>query len=182
MLCMVMAGLTYRTITITQPAYFKEQIPSINYGVATSLVYLVGTLGQFFGGRLADRYDLRIIYLLFPAISLPFVLWMSTASGSLLLGISAVFLFFFLGIQPIENSLVARFTPDRWRSTGYGLKITITFSIGALSVWGVEKIIAHSSISSVFLAAGITVSLTILFAAIILYTSRGQTVTNVTKT
>ena len=182
MLAMTMAGLSYRAITVAQPAYYREQIPSINYGVATSLVYLVGTLGQFFGGRLADRYDLRIVYLLFHAISLPFVLWMSAASGSLLLGVSAVFLFFGLGMQPIENSLVARFTPDRWRSTGYGLKFTVTFSIGALSVWGVEKIIDQSSISTVFLAVGITVSLTILFAAIILYASRGQAVTNLAET
>jgi len=28
---------------------------------------------------------------------------------------------FALGIQPVENSLIAVFTPPRWRSTGYGL-------------------------------------------------------------
>ena len=178
MLAMTMAGLSYRAVTVAQPAYFEEQVKLISYGAATSLVYLVGTLGQYIGGRLADRYDLRVVYLLFHVISLPFILWTAAASGSLLLGVSAVFLFFGLGMQPIENSLVARFTPDRWRSTGYGLKFTVTFSIGALSVWGVERIIEHSSISTVFLAVGITVSLTILFAALILFASRGQSVTN----
>ena len=178
MLAMTMAGLSYRAVTVAQPAYFEEQVKLISYGAATSLVYLVGTLGQYIGGRLADRYDLRVVYLLFHVISLPFILWTAAASGSLLLGVSAVFLFFGLGMQPIENSLVARFTPDRWRSTGYGLKFTVTFSIGALSVWGVERIIEHSSISAVFLAVGITVSLTILFAALILFASRGQSVTN----
>ena len=178
MLAMTMAGLSYRAVTVAQPAYFEEQVKLISYGAATSLVYLVGTLGQYIGGRLADRYDLRVVYLLFHVISLPFILWTAAASGSLLLGVSAVFLFFGLGMQPIENSLVARFTPDRWRSTGYGLKFTVTFSIGALSVWGVERIIEHSSISTVFLAVGITVSLTILFAALILFASRGQAVTN----
>ena len=178
MLAMTMAGLSYRAVTVAQPAYFEEQVKLISYGAATSLVYLIGTLGQYIGGRLADRYDLRVVYLLFHVISLPFVLWTAAASGSLLLGVSAVFLFFGLGMQPIENSLVARFTPDRWRSTGYGLKFTVTFSIGALSVWGVERIIEQSSISAVFLAVGITVSLTILFAALILFASRGQAVTN----
>ncbi len=178
MCAMTMAGLSYRAVTVAQPAYFEEQVKFISYGAATSLVYLIGALGQFIGGRLADRYDLRIVYLLFHAISLPFVLWMSAASGSPLLGVSAVFLFFSLGMQPIENSLVARFTPDRWRSTGYGLKFTVTFSIGAFSVWGVEKIIDHSSISTVFLAVGITVSLTILFATLIFAASRGRAVSN----
>ena len=178
MLAMTMAGLSYRAVTVAQPAYFEEQVKLISYGAATSLVYLIGTLGQYIGGRLADRYDLRVVYLLFHLISLPFILWTAAASGSLLLGVSAVFLFFGLGMQPIENSLVARFTPDRWRSTGYGLKFTVTFSIGALSVWGVERIIEQSSISAVFLAVGITVSLTILFAALILFASRGQAVTN----
>ncbi len=178
MCAMTMAGLTYRAVTVAQPAYFEEQVQWISYGAATSLVYLLGTLGHLFGGRLADRYDLRIVYLLFHAASLPFVIWMSAASGSLLLGVSTLFLFFSLGMQPIENSLVARFTPDRWRSTGYGLKFTVTFSIGALSVWGVERIINQASIAKVFLAVGIPVSLTILFAIVILLASRGRPVIN----
>ncbi len=178
MFAMTMGGLTYRAMTVAQPAYFEEQVQWIGYGAATSLVYLLGTLGHIVGGRLADRYDLRIVYLLFHAASLPFVIWMSAASGSLLLGVSTVFLFFNLGMQPVENSLVARFTPDRWRSTGYGLKFTVTFAIGALSVWGVEGIINHSSISNVFLAVAITVSSTILFAILILLATRGRPVIN----
>ena len=178
MSAMTMAGLTYRAVTVAQPAYFEEQVHWISYGTATSLVFLMGTVGHFVGGRLADRCDLRIIYLIFHGASLPFIIWMSAASGSLLLGVTTVFLFFSLGMQPIENSLVARFTPDRWRSTGYGFKFTVTFSIGALSVWGIEKIIEHTSISMVFLAGGITVLLTVLFATLILLVSRGRPVIN----
>ncbi|MBC9890315.1 MAG: hypothetical protein F7B06_10860 [Opitutae bacterium] len=58
------------------------------------------------------------------------------------------------------------------------MKFTFTFSIGALSVWGVERIINQASISKVFLAVGIPVSLTILFAIVILLASRGRPVIN----
>ena len=49
-----------------------------------------------------------------------------------------LFAFFSLGMQPIENSLFAQFTPERWRSTAYGLKFTMTFGIGASAVAMVE--------------------------------------------
>ena len=178
MVAMTMAGLTYRAITVAQPAYFAEQVHFIGYGTATSLVFFIGTFGQYVGGRLADRYDLRILYLLFHGFSFPFLLGMAILSGFSLLGISAVFLFFILGMQPIENSLVARFTPDRWRSTGYGLKFTVTFAIGSLSVWGVKGIIAYASISAVYLAVSVTVFLTVLAASAILFASQGRSVMN----
>ena len=182
MVAMTMAGLTYRAITVAQPAYFAEQVHFIGYGTATSLVFFIGTFGQYVGGRLADRYDLRILYLLFHGFSFPFLLGMAILSGVPLLGISAGFLFFILGMQPIENSLVARFTPDRWRSTGYGLKFTVTFAIGSLSVWGVKSIIAYASISAVYLAVSVTVFLTVLAASAILFASQGRSVMNTMDT
>jgi hypothetical protein len=53
---------------------------------------------------------------------------------------AALFAFFALGMQPIENSLFAQLTPDRWRSTAYGLKFTLTFGIGASAVAVVERV------------------------------------------
>ena len=46
-------------------------------------------------------------------------------------------------MQPIENSLFAQLTPERWRSTAYGLKFTLTFGIGASAV-AVVEIVAPS--------------------------------------
>ncbi len=178
MVAMTLGGLSYRANTVAQPAYFAERVPQIGYGVATSMVYVVGTIGQYLGGRVADRYDLRILYLGFHLLSLPFVLAMSVLAGLPLLAVAAGFVFFSIGMQPIENSLVARFTPDRWRSTGFGLKFSVVFGIGALSVRGVETFSTHYSLASVFAAVAVVVSLLIVMASWLAWRTRGRPILN----
>lgn len=178
LVAMTFGGLGYRAATVALPAYFDERVHFIGYGVATTLVYIVGAAGQYIGGRLADRHDLSVLYLVFHALSLPFVFCMAALSGAPLLGVAGMFIFFNLGMQPIENSLVARFTPDRWRSTGYGLKFTLTFSIGALAVWGVEFIIARYTLAQVFPAIGGVMFLVVVTAGLIVWRTRGQKLLN----
>ncbi len=173
-MAMMMGGLTYRATTVAQPAYFAEKVNFIGYGAATSLVFAFGSLGQIVGGRVADRYDLRVFYLLFHGLTVPLALCMSAISGLALFSVSGVFLFFSFGMQPIENSLVARLTPDRWRSTAYGIKFTVVFALGSLAVGAVKTIIEHFSISAVFLAVSATALLTFAFAAILCFNSSGS--------
>ncbi len=178
MVAMTLAGLAYRASTVAQPAYFAERVDFIGYGAATSIVYIIATFGQYLSGHLADRYDLRILYIIFHGLGFPFAIAMVALSGAPLMVCAAIFVFFSVGMQPIENSLVARFTPDRWRSTGYGLKFTVTFAIGALSVWGVKAIIAHSSLSMVFPAIGGIGFLIFLTACVLFWQTRGRPVLN----
>ncbi len=178
MVAMTLAGLSYRASTVAQPAFFAERVDFIGYGAATSIVYIMATFGQYLSGYLADRYDLRVLYMLAHGLGIPFVLAMVALSGAPLLACAAVFVFFNVGMQPIENSLVARFTPDRWRSTGYGLKFTVTFSIGAFSVWGVKAIIANSSIAMVFPAISGVVFLIFLTACVLFWQTKGRPVLN----
>ncbi|MGD9762106.1 MAG: MFS transporter [Candidatus Binatia bacterium] len=131
----VLAGMTYRGSTLIQPGYFAANVTELGYGAATSLAYMFGIVGQYFGGVAADRYDRRRMYLLFHALSLPVLLAMSALGGLPLVACGALFAFFSLGMQPIENSLFAQFTPPRWRSTIYGVKFAGTFGIGSLAVW-----------------------------------------------
>jgi predicted MFS family arabinose efflux permease len=134
----MLGGLSYRGNTLIQPAYFAERVHGLGFGATTSLVYLFGIGGQYLGGILADRRDLRWLYFGFHALSLPALLLMATASGVPLIGAGAVFVFFSLGMQPIENSLVAHYAPPHRRATIYGLKFVCTFGVGSLAVWLVE--------------------------------------------
>jgi MFS family permease len=175
---MTLGGLSYRANTVAQPAYYAERVHFVGYGVATSLVYTVSALGQYLGGRLADRYDLRWLYVAFHAMSIPFVLGMAVAHGAPLLMLAGGFVFFSIGMQPIENSLVARFTPDRWRSTGYGLKFTVVFGIGSLSVPGVKYLMESYSLSVVFLGVGIIVMGIVCVALALAWHTRGAPIYN----
>jgi FSR family fosmidomycin resistance protein-like MFS transporter len=178
LMAMMLGGLSYRGNTVAQPAYYAENVSFLGYGTATSLVYLLGTVGQYFGGRLADRHDLRILYLGFHLASLPFVLAMSALTEAPLLVAASGFVFFSVGMQPIENSLVARFTPDRWRSTGYGLKFSVVFGLGALSVKAVEWLMVNYSLASVFLAISAVVGLLCCVAAYLAWRTRGSPILN----
>ena len=89
-----------------------------------------------------------------------------------LLLVSIGYVAFNLGMQPIENSLVARMTPVRFRSFAYGLKFVTTLGIGAFSVKGVEWIIENGETATVFrYQVGILILLSLVCLGLI-YASR----------
>ncbi|MCK5197897.1 MAG: hypothetical protein KAR21_06080, partial [Spirochaetales bacterium] len=91
------------------------------------------------GGKIADKWELRSAYLFFWLMALPFLLLARFSSGLWILPFTGLFIFFAMGMQPIENSIYAILTPARWRSVGYGIKFTLTFGIGSLSVFIVKQ-------------------------------------------
>ena len=117
----------------------------------TGAALIVSAAGQLVGGRLADKVSLAKAYLFFHALSLPFLLGLAGFDDFILLPLSAtLFSFFNLGMQPLENSLFARFTPARHRGTSYGLKFTLVFGLGALAVRYVGPIAVENGSSAAF--------------------------------
>ena len=57
------------------------------------------------------------------------------------------------GCQPIENCLLARFTPEPWRATVYGLKFVLALGLSALGVPLIALIVGLTgSVDGVLLA------------------------------
>ena len=100
--------------------------------IMLSLAVVIGGGGQLGGGYLADRHDLRLMYLLFYVLAVPAAFLCAMSGETLLFAAFIVLVFFTMGMQSIENSLISRLTPDRWRSTSFGLKFVLTFGAGAL--------------------------------------------------
>jgi MFS family permease len=164
-----LAGISYRGNTLVQPGYFAEHVSLVWYGAATSAAYLLGTVGQYVGGSLADRRDARRLYLLFHACSLPALLAMTLLAGVPLVAVAAVFVFFSLGMQPIENSLLAHYTPARWRGTIFGIKATCTFGVGSLAVWMVRWSTETGGLAFSLLCLAGVVLLVVVCAAILAF-------------
>jgi MFS family permease len=116
----------------------------------TSLVFVVGIAGQFFGGLFAERFEPRRGYLAFHALATPLALAMAYLTDIPLLVVTMGYMLFLLGMQPIENTLVSRLTPDHLRHSAYGTKFILTFGVGALAVHLVGWIRQASSLSTVF--------------------------------
>ncbi len=173
-----LGGLAYRINIVVLPAYLEWKASFLSAllhfqapaaitmaaGILTSIIYVVGIVGQLFGGKMADRFELRWLYLMFNAMSLPFVIVMAYATEQILFVAAAVYVFFALGIQPIENSLIAKFTPQQWRSTGYGFASVLIFGVGSLSIylvgwvkdtWHLGVVYIFSTIMVIMIVAGI---------------------------
>lgn len=194
--CMMLAGFINRGTSLVIPAYFEKAVPFFNNiinnlsfirlsgtktlaaTVLTSIVYFFGIFGQMAGGRLADRIDLRVGYFTFHLMSLPFMVLMTQFTNIPLFVFAMGHVFFALGIQPIENSLVARLTPEKFRSTSYGLKFISTFGVGSLSVITAMHLIKHYSFVHVFWLQAAIILLLLSAVVLLSFLARNETFRN----
>jgi MFS family permease len=140
----------------------------------TSLIFVIGMLGQYTGGRVAERFDPRVGYLVFFGITaLPGVL-MGISGNWILIGLALLYFFFLLGMQPIENTLVARFTPRRFHHSAFGTKFVLTFGVGALAVKIVAAIESRFYIEAVFFFIGAISALAIGVILVLIFKTRSR--------
>lgn len=187
---LVLGGIAYRGNMLLLPAYLElkttflanllDRLP-ISRGQSTatfaatvlsSLVLFGGLFGQMVGGRLADKIELRRAYLFFHAASFPFILAMAFSGNVVLVACAVAYEFFSLGMQPIENSLIAGITPDRWRSTSYAIKFMLTFGVGAFVVHLIAPIKQAYSIEMVYTFLAGVVFLLVLSVVALMTASR----------
>ena len=175
---MMLGGVAYRCATVVLPSYFELRNPALiaylgnldwfpaSRNVAatalSSLVFAIGMLGQYMGGWVAERFEPRRGYLVFHLVAMPLALLMAYTMDIPLLLLTICYMFFLLGAQPIENSLVAYLTPDRVRHSAYGTKFVLTFGMGAVAVYVAGWIETQWSLSAVFVAMAVVSVLIVL--------------------
>ena len=191
-------GLLFRGFTLILPSYLETRLSSAFESVYTVLgkagesgvlsteqgslfaaviagcAYLVGMAGQAVGGKLADKFDLKKTYIVFILLALPFLLLLRFGSGFGLIIYAGMFTFFILGLQPVENSMFAMLTPPRWRSVAYGMKFTLVFGVGSLSVFLVSRVKDQWGIEAVVLLLTGYLAAIVLVVAILNYLGRNQ--------
>ncbi len=163
---MMLGGIVYRGATVILPAYFELKNQGIFAWITahgggrlsenlvatavTSVIYLIGMAGQYSGGRVAEHFEIRRCYLIYHAVTIPAGILMAYATDLPLVLLAVVYFFFLLGMQPVENTLVARFTPKRFHHAAFGTKFVLTFGVGALAVKMIEWIKGGYGIEAVF--------------------------------
>ena len=198
MVCVIIlvAGLLYRAVTVSIPAYMENFGPSVAAGITQAVkdpirnltanmfvfvIYSGGILGQFLGGMLADRYDLRKAYLLYYIGIIPMALMMAVARNYSLVAAAAGLIFFTLGMQPIENSLIARLTPVRWRSTAFGFKFILGLGVGSLAVSLVGYTQGRFGFPSVFIMSSCISAVVAALIMVLWFISRKMQIKNIHK-
>lgn len=183
LVAMMLGGIAYRGTTVVIPSYFELKNTGIHqwlvvwFGTSvsknlmatatTSFIFLIGMVGQFTGGKVADRFDPRYGYLVFHLLTLPAVFLLSATTDVPLVLLAVVYFFFLLGMQPIENTLVAQLTPKAYHHSAFGTKFVLTFGVGAVAVKMVESIETVFGIKWIFPAMGI-VSVAMVITIIVL--------------
>lgn len=137
---MLCTGLVFQSLSTAMPKIFAERLADLTGGTAAgagllvSAVYLFGMVGQYAGGRLADRYSLRRLYIIMYGLMIPTMMLAASLAGlPLFAAVAMAVLLNTLGI-PIENSLLSHYSPEKWRATAFGAKFVLNLGVAALGV------------------------------------------------
>ncbi|MEI6557580.1 MAG: MFS transporter [Rhodospirillaceae bacterium] len=139
-LTMTAGGLMWNAVMVAMPKWFHDGLGDLmggsTFGVGglVTVIYLAGALPQLWGGRLADRFQGRSLYSFCLLLQVPMALLASAALGAPMLVLALVMVSCQNLQIPIENLLLARFTPGRYRGLAYGAKFILTFGVGPLAV------------------------------------------------
>jgi MFS transporter, FSR family, fosmidomycin resistance protein len=137
---MLGSGLISQMTVVALPKLFAERLPDLVTGGAlgpgfwVSFVFLFSAAAQIVGGWLADRFPLKTVYLLSWVAQIPFFLIAAGLSNVPLLGTVIVFSVLEVFAIPAENSLLARYSPGRWRATAFGAKFVLALGVSSLGV------------------------------------------------
>jgi len=165
LLCAMLFGGVYYSLIITKlPQHFdagSSGVPSLETiskaGYLLFLVYLIGGFGQVFAGQWMEKREGRGLYIALLIGTVPLVYLVGVLGGMQLLVAAGAMAFFMFAVQPVENTLLARYTAPRLRGRIYGLKFILTFGVGMgsgthLSGWieegGLAEVLNSTSLFS----------------------------------
>jgi MFS family permease len=137
---MLVGGLIYQATQAALPKVFEDRLGgllgdgTVGPGVAVMIVYGFSALMQVTAGHLADRFSLKWVYLFAWVVQAPLLAVAAVASGAPLLVTAMLMVTCNTGSLPAENMLLARYTPERWRATAFGIKFVLNFGMAALAV------------------------------------------------
>ncbi len=167
---MALQGVIWQAVMFGSAFVFEAQFGDIArsalwIGLATSMIYVISGIAQYaLGRRVIDRYPLRTTYIISQALQV--VAMLALAVGNLpvaLVGaIGSAILSSLSG--PIENILIARYTPSRYHGLGFGAKFVIAFGASPLAIVAIASIRkATGSLELLFLClAALSVVITLV--------------------
>lgn len=144
LVAMTLGGFYYHLVTTILPKVLSNSVSAEGVaenreawmgGLKAGLALTFGAVGQFTAGVLSDRFDQRRLYVLNYMLIVPLVFLFGLAQGAWVLVLACVSSTFFFAVQPIENTLIARYTPARWRGATYGAKFILVFALGGTGTW-----------------------------------------------
>ncbi|MED5473973.1 MAG: MFS transporter, partial [Pseudomonadota bacterium] len=132
-------GFIFNSMTVSLPKVLYDTLSgfamsSTEVGAIASVVYALAAFTQIVVGNAIDKYRIKPIFLAFVAAQAVFLYLASFTNGWLMVLISLVIMVLVFGQIPINDTLIARYTPDTWRGRVYSVKYVLTFTVSAAVV------------------------------------------------
>ncbi len=132
-------GTVYQATSVAMPKFLAGRLDFAGdsvfvIGVLVSAIYVVGAFGQYFGGSLADRINMKFLYVTGFACQVPILILMAYLGGLPLMPVAFVAVLLSLGMQPISDSLLANSVPARWHATAYGARFVASLGVSAAAI------------------------------------------------
>jgi len=132
-------GIVYQATNPALPKAFSLDFGTDDAGVAAvsmiiGIIYVASGLMQVIGGRLADVYPPRRIYLLTFMLQVPLLAMAGMVYGGTLVGVAIIMVCLSSSSLPAENMLIARYTPVHRRGLVYGLKFVLGLGVASIGI------------------------------------------------
>jgi MFS family permease len=138
------SGLVFNALTITLPkivdARIGEDFPLAVVGSLATAVFLCGGAAQLTVGRAVERIQPHILVAAVAIIQLLGVIWITYARGWPLLLALAVAIASVYAQVTVNDIVLARYTPPKWRGRIYAFRFFLIFTSAGPAVWGIGKL------------------------------------------
>ena len=132
-------GLIFQALTNGVPKIVNHRVSTFGddallLSATVSGILVVSGLAQLVGGWLADSFPLRRLFIVVfaglpPALAAAAFAYDLPQVGVLTLAVAIV-----VGNQPISDLLFARYMPERWLSTAYGIRFALSLGSGLVAL------------------------------------------------
>jgi MFS transporter, FSR family, fosmidomycin resistance protein len=104
-------------------------------GLATSMIYVVSGAAQYaMGRRVIDRYPLKSTYVVASALQVGAMLALAMGNGYMALAGAIGSAVLSSAAGPVENILIARYTPSHYHGLGFGAKFVVALGASPLAI------------------------------------------------
>jgi MFS family permease len=165
-------GFIFNSMTVSLPKVLDDRLSSFamsatEVGAIASLVYASAAFTQILVGRAIDKYSIKPIFLALVAGQAITLYLAIMADGWLMVAISVLVMVMVFGQIPINDTLIARYTPDAWRGRVYSIKYVLSFTVSAAAVpsiaWLYEGAGGFSTMFSLAAIAAFIITITVAF-------------------
>ena len=133
-------GLIYQATSFALPKLIELRLSGIlgegliGVGAIVSVIYFLSGGAQLIGGWLADRFKLTKVYFVCWLLQVPLLVLAAIIHSGLLIPVLAAMVVSNTIGSPAENSLFAKYSPPKWRSTAFGIKFVLALGVASASI------------------------------------------------